>query len=346
VTAVQITDADPLLDLFARVIKSGMTRLLRRGLDRNYILYEEEGSCIKGKINFGITIKRNLLPYARVNYEYDDLDHNILHNQIIKSVIQQLIQHKKLDNELRKSLILIHRRIHDIDEIRLSERHFAHVRLNRNNAFYGFLLNVCHLIYTNVLAKKGEGDYLFQDFLRDDGQMSRLFQNFVCNFYREELKKVDQTARIIGPETILWYGTSLDEVSGGYLPSMRTDISIKWPDRYLIIDTKFYKQALQRYYDKESIHSNNLYQIFSYLRNFAQQNPEYENCEGMLLYPTVETDLQLHYELHGHRVSICTVDLSKDWRDIHSRLINFVIGPDPGVREFEEGRGRGKRGVA
>jgi 5-methylcytosine-specific restriction enzyme subunit McrC len=71
---------------------------------------------------------------------------------------------------------------------------------------------------------------------------------------------------------------------------MVTDISIQWPDRYLIIDTKFYKQALQRHYEKESIHSNNLYQIFSYLRNFAQQNPEYENCEGMLLYPTVETE--------------------------------------------------------
>ncbi len=56
----------------------------------------------------------------------------------------------------------------------------------------------------------------------------------------------------------------------------------------------------------------------------------------MLLYPTVETDLQLHYELHGHRVSICTIDLSKDWRDIHSRLIDFVIGPELGVREFEE----------
>ena len=46
----------------------------------------------------------------------------------------------------------------------------------------------------------------------------------------------------------------------------------------------------------------------------------------MFLYPTVETDLHLHYELHGHRVSICTVDLSKDWRDIHRRLIDFVIG--------------------
>ena len=56
------------------------------------------------------------------------------------------------------------------------------------------------------------------------------------------------------------------------------------------------------------------------------------------MYPTVETDLHLHYELHGHRISICTVDLSKDWRDIHRRLIDFAVGPESGIRGFEEER--------
>ena len=61
----------------------------------------------------------------------------------------------------------------------------------------------------------------------------------------------------------------------------------------------------------------------------------------MLLYPTVESDPNLHYKLHDHRVSICMVDLSKDWRDIHRRLIDLVIGPESGVRGFKEEEERG-----
>ncbi len=330
-TAVQVTEHDSLLDLFARVLISGMNRLLRRGLDRNYLLFEEEGSRIRGKINFGLTVRRNLLTYSRAHYEYDELDHNVLHNRIIKTVIRMLIQHPRLDPELKNSLILLHRRIQGIEEVRLSEPLFSRVRLNRNNAYYGFLLNVCRMVYTHELAREGEGEYRFRDFFRDERAMATLFERFVGNFYREELGKRDPEARIVGSEWIEWEGEALDETSDGYLPKMKTDISIRWPSRYLIIDTKFYREALTRNqdYDKERINSANLYQIFSYVRNLAQRSPEYEHCEGLLLYPTVATDLRLQYTLHGHRISVCTVDLAQDWREIHRQLLSLVETPVP-----------------
>jgi 5-methylcytosine-specific restriction enzyme subunit McrC len=328
-TAVQVTEHDSLLDLFARVLISGMNRLLRRGLDRNYLLFEEEGSRIRGKINFGLTVRRNLLTYSRAHYEYDELDHNVLHNRIIKTVIRMLIQHRWLDPELKNSLILLHRRIQGIEEVRLSEPLFSRVRLNRNNAYYGFLINVCRMVYTHELAREGEGEYRFRDFLRDEKKMAGLFENFVRNFYQEELGKRDPEARIVGVEWIDWAGEALDDLSRAYLPKMKTDISIKWPDRYLIIDTKFYKQALGRYYDKETIISGHLYQLFAYLKNLAKKRPEYEHCEGMLLYPTVETDLHLQYTLHGHRITVSTIDLAQDWREIHRQLLSLVETPVP-----------------
>ncbi len=49
----------------------------------------------------------------------------------------------------------------------------------------------------------------------------------------------------------------------------------------------------------------------------------------MLLYPTVETDLHLQYTLHGHRISVCTIDLAQDWREIHRRLLGLVAEPEP-----------------
>ena len=187
------------------------------------------------------------------------------------------------------------------------------------------------MVYTHELAREGEGEYRFRDFFRDEKQLHKLFERFVGNFYREELGKRDPEARIVGSEWIEWEGEALDDASRGYLPKMKTDISIRWPGRYLIIDTKFYREALTRNqdYDKERINSANLYQIFSYVRNLAQRSPEYEHCEGMLLYPTVETDLRLQYTLHGHRITVCTIDLAQDWKAIHSRLLELVSTPGP-----------------
>jgi 5-methylcytosine-specific restriction enzyme subunit McrC len=47
----------------------------------------------------------------------------------------------------------------------------------------------------------------------------------------------------------------------------------------------------------------------------------------MLLYPTVKPDLHLQYNLHGHRISIRTIDLTQDWQEIHEKLLDLVLAP-------------------
>ncbi len=51
------------------------------------------------------------------------------------------------------------------------------------------------------------------------------------------------------------------------LPVMRSDIMLRYKDKCLIIDAKFYKNTLHNYYDTKKIHSTNLYQIFTYVKN-------------------------------------------------------------------------------
>jgi len=46
--------------------------------------------------------------------------------------------------------------------------------------------------------------------------------------------------------------------------------------------------------------------------------------EGMLLYPTVGTSLDLKYRLQGHSIRIATVDLNSDWKSIHNRLLELI----------------------
>ena len=52
-----------------------------------------------------------------------------------------------------------------------------------------------------------------------------------------------------------------------FLPSMKTDISLHNGDKTLIIDTKFYGSMTQTQFGKATIHSGNMYQIFTYVKN-------------------------------------------------------------------------------
>ena len=47
---VQQDECKSYVDLFARVLESGVTHLLKRGLDRGYITEEEDTACPHGEV--------------------------------------------------------------------------------------------------------------------------------------------------------------------------------------------------------------------------------------------------------------------------------------------------------
>ena len=49
------------------------------------------------------------------------------------------------------------------------------------------------------------------------------------------------------------------------LPIMQSDITLSQSNRVLIIDAKYYTHTTQMQYDVHTLHSNNLYQIFTYV---------------------------------------------------------------------------------
>jgi len=318
IVSVDKLDNKNILELLSRVLISGMGALIRRGLDREYVEINEESRSIRGKIDFNTTIKKNLLQNAQIACTYDDLSHNVLHNQIIKSTIRTLIRCNDIDKTLASKLAVIYRKLVGIDEIRVTRKVFKNVRLNRNNYYYDFLLKICELINDKLIITDNEGNTKFRDFLRDERAMNRLFESFVRNFYKKELKG----KYLVSRKNIPWNAIPLDKKSGNFLPNMQTDIfleSLVGDDR-LIIDTKYYKEALQTYYDKKTIHSNNLYQIFAYLKNLEATGAENKDCRGMLLYPTTSKELSLSFDVGGHEVTVKTINLDQNWKEIDKSL--------------------------
>jgi len=315
---VQVNDIDSteLLDLFAKVLIGGTNYLIRRGFDRKYLCVNDDLGVIRGKINFNDTFKRRLLQKGKLSCEYDDLSYNILHNQIIKTTINHLIHSKGLDYDLKEELIGPYKSFRDIDEIRLNSRVFSNVILHRNNHYYKFLMNICQIIYENLLIDEKTGESTFQDFERDERKMADLFEDFVRNFYKRE-QKTYKVCR----EDIYWNDLRQDPNDKDFLPKMQTDTSLVSDKRKIIIDTKYSKNTLS---DRGKVKSENLYQLFAYLKNVEVKGGVNETCEGMLLYPQIDQPLNLEYFIHGHKIQVKTVDLNQEWKLIERRLLSII----------------------
>ena len=72
------------------------------------------------------------------------------------------------------------------------------------------------------------------------------------------------------------------------------------------------------------MHSNNLYQLFAYLKNIEYRSELDKNCIGILLYPTIDNEVSLDYRQNNQRVLIRTINLNKHWKEIRLDLISFM----------------------
>ncbi len=317
---VSVDDKTELLDLFAKILINGTKILLKRGIDRSYIDYTDEIAGVKGKIQISQTLKSNLLFKQRTICTFDTFSSNILTNRILVSTIYSLSRTKVLDKDLKKELISLQRMFSGIELIQINNSLFSQIKLNRNNRFYGFLMNVCQIIYENTLPSEEQGSYKFTDFTRDERKMNQLFEAFIRNFYRIEQNKYN----IVKKETIDWQFVSDEVDSFQFVPKMETDITLENSSEKIIIDAKYYKETMVINYDREKIKSNNLYQLFSYLLNQEDKTDKTTKAKGILLYPTVEKDYDLHYKYKSHSIEIKTINLNANWKLISNRLKEII----------------------
>ncbi len=311
-------DSTELIDLFAKVLSNSCSRLLKQGLDRYYVEHEDVIMGIKGKFNFSATIKQNVLPLSKTACIYDEFDYDILHNQILKTTIGKLLRTKNLDSSIKDELYKVYLKLPPISEIVIRKAMFNQIRLHRNNYHYDFILKVCQIVNENLLIDESKGNYKFQDFTREEKAMARLFEAFVRNFYKIE------TDFSVSSDSIKWQFESDNAEDLDMLPAMLTDITLQGKNKKIIIDTKYYKEAFQTRYDKQKINSSNLYQLFSYLKNQEMDSEITLNCEGILLYPSIQNDFVHSFKYENHKIRIMAINLNQDWQKIRTDLLKIV----------------------
>ncbi|WP_461256453.1 hypothetical protein [Treponema sp. R80B11-R83G3] len=90
------------------------------------------------------------------------------------------------------------------------------------------------------------------------------------------------------------------------------------------IDAKYYGKIMQTQYDSDTFQSNNLYQIFAYVKNEDKNNTGL--VSGMLLYAKTDEDIfpTMIYDLGGNRIGVKALDLGRDFSNIKKQL-NAII---------------------
>jgi 5-methylcytosine-specific restriction enzyme subunit McrC len=306
-------------NLFSAILAKGIGRQIKQGLYREYINKKEDLTVIRGKVDVPGTIHNQLARKRMVTCEYDELSENNLLNQILKTTVMLLLRHanveKKYKDELKREMLFFS----NVDTVEPSRIRWSALRFQRNNCNYRMLISLCQLIIEGMLLSTDSGDYKLASFI--DGQrMERLYEKFILEYYAKECPRVKARA-----SQIPW---ALDEGTGTMLPVMQSDITLSRNNTVLIIDAKYYTHTTQAQYDVHKLHSENLYQIFTYVKNKDKTfGDESHTVSGMLLYASTDEPIQPDnsYNMSGNKISVKTLDLSCDFSEISKQLDNIVI---------------------
>lgn len=108
------------------------------------------------------------------------------------------------------------------------------------------------------------------------------------------------------------------------LPVMRTDSILEHPGRRIIVETKFADALKPNRYGKPKLSRDHVFQIYAYVQSQHHHDQISGSAEGVLLYPTVNADVDEWVIISGHRYRFLTVDLAAEATTIRSRLLSVI----------------------
>ena len=312
--AVATEDFDNAVELCAAILERGVSLQLKRGLGQEYVSRSEARSSLRGKIDVTESVKSQAVWRRQLVCSYDEFSVDTTMNRVIKATVALLVRAdiSRARKQSLKKLMVFFADVRDIDLHRVD----WNMRSDRNNRTYRMLMAVCWLVVKGLLQTQSDGATRMMDFF-DEQRMSRLYEKFILEYYRREHPRLRVRASFVE-----W---ALDDGMSEGLPAMRSDITLSARGRVLIIDAKYYAATMQRNFDKRSVHSGNLYQIFAYVKNkqaALERAGESVEVSGMLLYAATDEEVQpdFTYRMSGNQIGVRTLDLDRPFEEIRAQL--------------------------
>ncbi len=320
-----------ILDVLGDILFKYLKIQTKRGLGRDYISCEEDLSSPRGKIHITESIRPRNLMHKRLRCSYDVMSVDTKMNQIVKSTALLLLKYNislKTKQKLKAQLLYF-------SEVDVIDLRFVdwNIRYSHINISYKKVIEVCRWIVDGwtQLEHDGADPIKLEEYIFKKMKYADIFEQFLRNYFK------------------VHYGDQLDEVSdrwlnwsatqvkgeGDLLPGMHTDIYLQKDNTVLIIDAKFYVHTLTK---NNHINSNNLYQIFSYVKNVDHEhkNDGYE-VSGMLLYVKPHSSsnensegqdstkkLECRYDMCGSSIEVRTLDMDRPFDEYTQELDEII----------------------
>lgn len=302
-------------NLFAAILSKGIAQQLKQGLYREYITKNETLSVMRGKLVMSETIRNRIQHKQKITCEFDELSENNLFNQILKTAVHYLLIDDGVDAERKVALKKVLIFFDGIELLEPSGIPWSRLHYQRNNRNYEMLMNVCYFVLDGMLQTTEKGEYKMTAF--SDEHMARLYEKFILEYYHQHHTYLTE----VKAGQVKWnLAGDNSESMVRFLPVMQTDIMLRLKEKTLIIDAKYYGRTLQKQFDKYSLHSGNVYQIFTYVKNQDKDNTG--DVAGILLYAKTDEDIapDVMFNMGGNQIGAKTLDLNKEFSLIAAQL--------------------------
>ncbi len=318
--SVKKEDFKDIEDLFAGAVATVVAQLLKQGLYREYVTKNESLPVLRGKLMMPETIRNKIQRVQKLACEFDELSENNLMNQILKTTMYELVLDKNVKDDRKSTLKYIlgffsEVKLLDIPEIKRIK--WNRMQFQRNNKNYELLMRfICEFVLMKMLLTTESGDYNVMAFKTKNLEM--LYQRFVRAYY----EKHHSGKFAVESPRFKWNLTDGDEP--GLFPEMKTDITLRRNGKTLIIDTKYCEHELQKNFDKFSLRSAHVNQIYAYVKNMDKDHSG--NVAGLLLYAKTQDEIapDTRANADGNIIGAKTLDLNKDFSKIQEQLDDIV----------------------
>lgn len=312
-------------DLLAKILVPSIQDRLRRPLTPEFSDTARDLRRVRGRIDVLRTESHQLLLRGQVACRFEELTIDTPGNRTVLaalSLLTGLVNSTGLARACREqvnALVAL-----GVRRSPVPSDPSAGQRRTRNNARDQRMLFAARLALQLALpADNGAKDgYRRQDMSIED--FRRLFERAVGGFYSSNLPA---GWSVQSGRELSWNESEATPGAISLLPRMRTDILLQNPvvNRRVIIDTKFTHILKLGRYDKPTLKSDHLYQMYTYVRSQEmQEDPPSLAAEGLLLYPSTGVTIRESFLLSGHRFTAATVDLNVPAASVRAQLLNLI----------------------
>ena len=334
----EIEDAPDLRALLTQILVFLTKHQIRRGLRGDYVEMSEELRGVRGRIDFGRTLRGMSMYRGRLHCEFEEFTLNVPRNQIIRSTLNDSLnqgftsieeERKEKFGNLVSDVEALLRMLYEIDRVRVTRRLIASElrQLGRNEREYKLMLKICEMLQDPSMPQSEETSGAeFVNWLRNKEGEHRIFERFVANFCK--LRLDGSVWEVSSQHQQSWNEADEDKKGNIRLPVMRPDIRIEHREtgKVTILDTKWYRSPVESSRGDDAVHTSNLYQMYAYLASQDKKVGADPTSTGILLYG--QTDIgsrRLRTKVDDHPFWVETLDLSQEkWEDIEGDLVRLV----------------------